>query len=328
MMDRLGFIWIFALGILAVPLKARGQPPSGKPARIGYLSLRSGPSYLDEAFQQGLRELGYVEGQNLSIEYRWADWKPERASALAIELVRLKVDVIVSTGGSIPATAAKKATGTIPVVFTVGDPVGAGLVTRLDRPGGNATGINILTLELNAKRLDLLKTAVPGVSRVAVLANPTAPTTGLMLKELERVARALQVKLQILEVRDRQELDDAFAAMVRERAEALLVASDPMFFAHSERIVDLAAKNRLPGIFEWREFAEAGGLLSYGTNLADMYRRLATYVDKILKGAKPGDLPIEQPTKFELVVNLKTAKALGVTIPKFVLDRADHVIAP
>ena len=317
---------LLALGLLAAPLVAEAQQPSTKTARIGYVSLRSGPEHLDEAFRQGLRELGYVEGQNISVEYRWADWKPDRIPALAEELVRLKVDVIVAVAGP-TVRAVGKAVKTIPVVFlTGGDPVGTGLVASLDRPGGNLTGVSLLTSELNAKRLELLKQAVPGVSRVAVLVNPTLPTAGALLKELEGAARALKVKLQVLEARDPQAIDDAFAAMKRERAGALLVGNDPMFFAQRERIVDLAAKHRLPGIFEWREFAEAGGLLSYGTSVADMYRRLASYVDKILKGAKPADLPVEQPTRFELVINAKTAKALGLTIPPSFVLRADHVI--
>ena len=319
-------LFTFTLGILTVPFAAKAQQPPGKTARIGYLSFRSGPSHLDEAFRQGLRELGHVEGHNIAIEYRWADFKPDRASALAAELVRLKVDVIVSTGGPVPATAAKRATRTIPIVFTMSDPVGLGLVTSLGRPGGNLTGVNILTVELNAKRLELLKGAVPGASRVAVLANPANPGMAEALKELEGAARALRVKLHVLEARERQEIDAAFAAMARERAEALLVMNDPMFLAQRERIVDLAAKHRVPGIFFFREFAEAGGLLSYSANLTDMYRRLATYVDKILKGAKPGDLPIEQPMKFELVINGKTAKALGLTIPPLPLLQADQVI--
>ena len=308
-----------------MPLAAQAQQPTTKTALIGYLSFRSGPSFLDEAFRQGLRELGYVEGQNISIEYRWADWKPDRIPALAEEMVRLKVDVIVSTPGGPTALAVKKSVRTIPIVFTSGDPVGAGLVASLDRPGGNLTGVSILTTELNAKRLELLKQAIPGVTRVAVLVNPLLATKAT-LKDVEGAARALRVKLQVLEVRDPQELDDAFSAMKRERADALLVLSDPMFFAQRERIIGLAAKHRLPGMFEWREFAEAGGLLSYGTNVAEMYRRLATYVDKILKGAKPADLPVEQPTKFELVINLKTAKALGLKIPQSFFLRADHVI--
>jgi putative ABC transport system substrate-binding protein len=319
---------LLVLGLLAAPLIAEAQQPSTKTARIGYVSLRSGPEPHDEAFRQGLRELGYVEGQNISVEYRWADWKPDRIPALAEELVRLKVDVIVSAGGgTVTVLAVKKATKTIPVVFvTGGDPVSTGLVASLARPGGNLTGVSFLTSELNAKRLELLKAAVPGVSRVAVLANPVNPGTAGWLKELEGAARALKVKLQVLEARDPQAIDGAFAAMKRERAGALLVRNDPMFFAQRERIVSLAAKSRLPGIFEWREFAEAGGLLSYGTSVADMYRRLASYVDKILKGAKPADLPVEQPTRFELVINAKTAKALGLTIPPSFVLRADHVI--
>jgi putative ABC transport system substrate-binding protein len=240
--------------------------------------------------------------------------------------VRLKVDIIVATGGGPSALAAKKATGTIPTVFTAGDPVAAGLATRLDRPGGNLTGINVLTVELNAKRLDLLKEAVPAVSRVAVLVNPGNPTSRVTLKDLEGRARAVRLKLHLPAVRERQEIGRAFAAPARERAEVLLVVSDAMFFAQRERIVDLAAEHHLPGIFEWREFAEASGLLSYGTSIAEMDRRLAGYVDTILKGAKPADLPIQQPTKFELVINMKTAKALGLTIPPSVLARADEII--
>jgi putative ABC transport system substrate-binding protein len=324
--DRRAFVSTITLGLLAAPLAAQAQPMPGKTARIGYLSFRSGPSSLEEAFRQGLRELGYFEGQNIAIEYRWADFKPDRASTLAAELVRLNVNVIVSTGGPIPATAAKRATKTIPVVFTAGDPVGAGLVARLDRPGGNLTGVSLLVDELNRKRLELLKEAVPSVSRVAVLANLANPATAGVLKDLEGAARVLRVKLQVLNVRERQEIDAAFTAIARERAQALLTVSDPLFQAQRERIVDLAAKHRLPAIYDFPQFTEAGGLLSYGTNNADMYRRLATYVDKILKGAKPGDLPIEQPTKFELIINLKTAKALGLTIPQPILFRADRLI--
>jgi len=324
--STVGVLVMLTLGMLAAPLAAEAQQPAGKPARIGYLSFRSGPSHLDEAFRQGLRELGYLEGQNIVIEYRWADFKPDRAPTLAVELVRLKVDVIVSTGGPIPATAAKRATETIPIVFTVSDPVGVGLVTSLNRPGGNLTGVDFLTVQMNTKRLELLKGAVPGVSRVAVLANPGNPTAAAQLKELEGAARALRVKLHVREAREPQEIDDAFTALARERPEALLVMNDPMFFAQRERIVDLGARHRLPGIFQVREFAESGGLLSYGSNIADMYRRLATYVDKILKGAKPADLPVEQAMKFELVINLKTAQALGLTIPPSLLFQADEVI--
>ena len=321
MEGRRALVFTLACGLVWMPRAAEAQPPSGKTARIGYLGFHSGPSLSDEAFRQGLRELGYVEGKNIVIEYRWADFKPERASALAAELVRLNVDVLVSVTGPVPALAAKSATTTIPIVFEAGEPVGAGLVTRLDRPGGNLTGVDNFMGELNVKRLDLLKEAVPGISRVGVLANPANPGTARRLKEVEGAARALRVKLHVLEARERQEIDAAFAAMAKERAEALLVLTDPMFSAQRERIVDLAAKRRLPGIFYSREFAEAGGLLSYSPNLAAMRRRLATYVDKILKGAKPGDLPVEQPTKFEMVINLKTAKALGLTVPRSILLR-------
>jgi putative ABC transport system substrate-binding protein len=314
------------LGMRAVPLAAQPQPSPGKTARIGYVALRAGPSFLEEAFRQGLHDLGYVEGQNIAIEYRWAAWQLDRVAVLTAELMHLNVDVIVSTGGTATALAVKQAAKTTPVVFAAGDPLGTGLVVRLDRPGGNVTGISLLTTELNAKRLELLKRAVPGVLHVAVLANPANPTTGAVLQELEGAAQALRMTLHVLEARAPQEIDEALVAMARERAEALLVVSDPMFFAQRDRIVALAAQHRLPGIFEWREFAEAGGLLSYGVNIADMYRRLASYVDKILKGATPGDLPVEQLTKFELVINLKTAQALGLTIPPTFLFLADEVI--
>jgi putative tryptophan/tyrosine transport system substrate-binding protein len=321
-----GVIVTLTLGLLAAPLAVQAQPPPGKTARIGYVTFRSGPSFLEEAFRQGLRDLGYVEGHNIAIEYRWANGQLDRVSALAAELVRLNVEVIVSTGGGATALAVQKAVTTMPVVFTAGDPLGIGLVARLDRPGGNVTGVSLLTGELDAKRLELLKAAVPGVSGVAVLANPANPTTGAAVKALEGAAQALRVTLHVWEARAPQEIEAAFAAMGKVRVEALLVVADPMLFAERERLVALAAQHGLPGIFEWREFVEAGGLLSYGTNIADMYRRLASYVDKILKGAKPGDLPVEQPTTFELVINLKTAQALGLTIPPTFLFQADEVI--
>jgi putative ABC transport system substrate-binding protein len=326
---RIGATAIFILGltlsVFAAALPANGQQPVKVP-RIGYLSPRPGPSPLDEAFRQGLRELGYAESQNIAIEYRWANWGSDRLAAFAAELVRLKVEVIVSTGGNPAALAAKDATRMIPIAFITADPVGLGLVPSLSRPGGNLTGINIMTAELNPKRLDLLKEAVPGVSRVGVLANPGSHAYRTARRDLEEAARSLSVGLHFREVRGPNELDNAFSAMARERVGALLVVNDAMLFSQRGRIVDLAAKARLPGIYEWREFAEAGGLMSYGANISDMYRRLAAYVDKILKGAKPGDLPIEQPTKFELVINLKTAKALALTIPQSVLIRADEVI--
>jgi len=314
-----------ALGDLAAPLAADAQQPAKVP-RIGYLSPRPGPSPVDEAFRQGLRELGYAEGQTIAIEYRWANWGSDRLAAFAAELVRLKVEVIVSTGGNLAALAAKDATRMIPIVFTTADPVGLGLVPSLSRPGGNLTGINNMTAELNAKRLDLLKEAVPRASRVGVLANPGSHAYRTARRDLEAAARSLGVGLHFREVRGPNELDTAFAAMAKERVDTLLVVNDAMLSDQRDRIVDLAAKARLPGIYEWREFAEAGGLMSYGANSSEMYRGLAAYVVKILKGAKPADLPIEQPRKFELVVNLKTAKALRLTIPQAVLVRADEVI--
>jgi putative ABC transport system substrate-binding protein len=325
-MNRRVFLSAVTGGLLAAPLAAEAQPPPGKTARIGYLGFHSGLTPFDEGFREGLRELGYVEGKNLVIEYRWADLKPDRASALASELVGLSVDVIVSVTGPVTALAAKRATTTIPIVFETGDPVGLGLVTRLERPGGNLTGVENFMGELNAKRLELLKEALPGVSRVGVLANPAGPATARRLREVDRAAQVLRVKLQVLEAREVQEIDAAFAVMARKRAEALLVLTDPMFSAQRDRIVAFAAKHGLPGVFFTRDFVEAGGLLSYSPNLAATRRRLATYVDKILKGAKPGDLPVEQPTKFELVINLKTARALGLTIPPSLLLRADQVI--
>jgi putative ABC transport system substrate-binding protein len=247
-------------------------------------------------------------------------------AVLAADLVRLKVDVIVSTGGGATAFAAKHATRAIPIAFIAADPVGIGLVKSVSRPEGNLTGVNNSTSELNAKRLELLREALPGASHVGVLANPGPPAYRTTRKDLETAARALGVRLQIRDVRGPGDLDEAVVALAKNRVEALLVASDPMLFAERGRIVNLAGKVRLPAMYEWREFVEAGGLMSYGTDLSDVYRRVATYVDKILKGARPGDLPIEQPTKFELVVNLKTAKSLGLTIPQSVLVRVDEVI--
>ncbi len=326
-MNRRTFLCGFTLGTLAAPLAGEAQPPPTKTARIGYLSPRSGPSIQDEAFRQGMRELGYVEGQNISVEYRFGDWRSDRISVFAAELVRLKVDVIVASGGATWALTAKRATTTIPIVFIAGDPVGTGLVASLDRPGGNLTGVALLTDALNVKRLQFLTEAAPGVSRIAVLANPANATMGRVLKDLEAVAQTLRVTLQVLEARGPREIDDAFAAMTKKRAGALLVLNDPMLFAQRGRIVDLAMKSRVPAAYEWREFVEAGGFLSYGASITDLHRRLAAvYVDKILKGAKPSDLPVEQPTKFELVINLKTAKALGLTIPQTLLLRADQVI--
>jgi putative ABC transport system substrate-binding protein len=322
-MDRRAFV-TGAFALLAAPLVAEAQLV-GKIARIGYLSQRAKPSAVDEGFRRGLRELGYVEGTNIAVEYRWAGFSPDRLLALASDLVRLKVDLIVAAGGP-AALAAKKVAPTTPIVFAQGDPVGTGLVSSLARPGGNATGVSLFTYGLTAKRLALLKEALPGVGRVAVLSNPADPFNAQQMKDTKDAAATLRLELHVLEVRDPLGFDQAFAVLTRDRAEALLVSADPMFFNQRERVVSLATRVRVPAIYEFREFVALGGLMSYGASIGTMYRRLASYVDKILKGAKPADLPVEQPTTFELVVNLKTAKALGLTIPPSVLARADEVI--
>ena len=328
MIDRRAFL-AGAIAFSAAPLAAEAQQ-AAKIARIGYLTGNLATSlHLQEAFRQGLRDLGYVEGRNVVIEYRSAEGKYERLPALAADLVALKVDVIVVT--STPAAlAAKQATRTIPIVLAwAADPVGSGLVTSLARPGGNITGLSFLVPELVGKRLELLKQAVPGVTRVAALWHPgDAPerTEKDMLKEADVAARALGVRLQVVEARGPEDFDRAFSDMTRARADAVTVQSTNIFFIERRRLVDLAAKNRLPAMYLTREFVDAGGLMAYGPNVADLFRRAATYVDKILKGTKPGDLPVEQPTKFELVINLKTAKALGLTIPQSLLGRADQIV--
>jgi putative ABC transport system substrate-binding protein len=329
-MQRRTFMALVSGGLLAAPLAAQAQP-AGKVPRVGYLSVlsRSGPQvqrYLD-AFLQELRELGYVEGQSIVIEYRWAEGKVERLPELAAELVRLKVDVLVASGGVPVAQAAQQATKAIPIIMTgPADPVSAGLVASLPRPGGNITGLAIISHELVGKELELLRELVPKVSRVAVLWNPANPGNTLQLRAAEASARALGVRLQPLEARGPGEIDRALAAMTRERAGALLVLLDSMLLAQRERIADLAAKNRLPAVYGLRLHVDAGGLMAYAANQLDVSRRVASYVDRILKGAKPADLPVEQPTKFELVINLKAAKALGLTIPQSLLLRADEVI--
>jgi putative ABC transport system substrate-binding protein len=326
---RREFIGTVAGGLLAAPFAAEAQQ-AAKVARIGYLAgnLAAFP-HLPEAFRQGLRDLGYVEGRNVVIEYRDAEGKYDRLPALAAELVALKVDVILA-GGTPQALAAKQATGTIPIVFAgVSDPVTSGLVASLARPGGNVTGLATLVPELVGKCLEQLKQAVPGVSRVAVLWHPGVTgerTAKDVLKRAEVAARALGVRPLFVEARGPEDFDRAFSDMTRARAGALTALPSVMFILERRRLVDLAAKNRLPAVYPWRDFVDAGGLMSYGPNIADLFRRAATYVDKILKGAKPADLPVEQPTKFELVINLKTAKALGLTIPQSLLQRADEVI--
>jgi putative ABC transport system substrate-binding protein len=315
--------------LLIGSLVAEAQPPAKVP-RVGYLSATSRADVRSqrslEAFRQGLRDLGYVESQSIMIEYRWADWKYERLPDLAAELVRLPVDVIVT--GIVPAIlAAKNATSTIPIVMTVVvDPVATGLVASIARPGRNITGSSMMAPELVAKQLELLREVVPQVSRVAILWNPANPGNVPQLRQAEVAARALGLRIQPLEVRDPTAIDRAFMLMTRERAGAFLVLVDSMLIGQRERIADLAAKSRLPAVYGWGEHAEAGGLMAYSANRFDSYRRAAVYVAKILKGAKPGDLPIEQATQFELIINLKTAKALGLTIPSSLMVRADQVI--
>ena len=319
--------WVIAslaLSLLAVPLAADAQRP--EVPRIGVLASFAPADPRVEALKQGLRNLGRLEGQNVELEYRYANNKVERLPQLAAELVRLKVDLIV-TGGEAGIRAARDATGTIPIVMAnSSDPVGTGLIASLARPGGNITGLSLLNPDLGGKRLALLKETVPKVSRVAVLWNPTNAAKPLELKSTQVAAEALGVRVTSVEVREPTDFAPAFAAIGKARSNALITFADPLTLAHRRQIGEFALKNRLPTIAELREFAEAGGLVTYGANLLDLYRRAATYVDKILKGAKPADLPVEQPTKFELVINLKTAKALGLTISQSVLIRADEVI--
>jgi putative ABC transport system substrate-binding protein len=326
-MDRRTFLGALASGLLAAPLSAEAQQ-AAKVARIGYLTAdRAGIPY--QSFLQGLRDHGYVEGRNVVIEYRSAEGKIERLPALAAELVGLKVDVIVAAV-TVAALAAQQATRTVPIVFgAVSDPVATGLVASFARPGGNVTGLSFFAPELVGKSMELLKQAAPGVNRVAVLwqsAGFSEHQGKALRKAAEGAARVLGVRLQVVEARGPDDFDRAFAEIARARADALMVPTSATFTQARGRLVDLAAKGRLPAVYPSREFVDAGGLLAYGPNVSDLFRRAATYVDKILKGAKPGDLPIEQPTKFELVINLKTAKALGLTIPPSLLQRADEVI--
>ena len=319
------------LGLLAfavAPLAAEAQQ-AGKGYRIGYLSTptRESVEHGLAAFLRTLRGLGWIEGQNLIIEYRWAEGNVERLPALAAELVRGKVDVIVAPAGS-AALAAKNATSTIPIVMIfASDPVETGLVASLRRPGGNITGTTFTPgPEIFGKQLQILKEAVPNASRVAILSNPADPSFALQVRQVEATARSLGIRLQHVEARGREEFDSAFAAMARDRADALLVTGTSTFLAHRTRLAELAVKGRLPTMHSFRESVEAGGLMAYAVNMADFVGRSAVYVDKILKGAKPADLPIEQPTKFELIINLKAAKALGITVPQALVLRADEVI--
>ncbi len=324
-MRLVGLPLILTLSLILAPLAAEAQRPS-EVRRIGYLQAGvSGlPSSFYEILREGLRDLGYVEGRNIIIEYRSGEDRL-RVAELAAELVRLNVEVIVTPGAA--TSAAKRATETVPIVFSYsGDPMEAGFVKSLARPGGNMTGITWLAFELVGKRLELLKEAAPRASRVAILSNPAHPGEQRELRETERTARAVGSMVQYHQVRTTADFHAAFDAIVRDKADALLVFPEGVTMTHRQQLAEFATKQRLPSVFGWREYAEAGGLMSYGPNRVETAKRLAVYVDKILKGRKPADLPVEQPTKFELVINMKTAKALGLTIPQTLLLRAAQII--
>jgi putative ABC transport system substrate-binding protein len=326
-MDRRRFISAVTVSLLAAPLAAQAQQV-GKVYRVGFLgnSTAALEANLVGPFREGLRDLGYVEGQNIAIEYRWAEGHYERFPALIAELIALKVDVIV-TAGTPASLAVRKATTSVPLVMVaVGDPIGVGLVASLARPGGNSTGLTSIAPELEGKRLELLREVVPRLSHIAVLWNPDNPFHAGSLKEARAAAQVLGIKMQPLGVRVSEDFPAAFAAILKERPGALLVLADRLFLHNRARIVDFEAKHRLPGVYAYRELVEAGGLMSFGPSYAGMHRRAAYFVDRILKGAKPADLPVEQPAKFELVINLKAAKALGLTIAPSVLQRADQII--
>jgi putative ABC transport system substrate-binding protein len=311
---------------LSVPVEAQQQLK--KLHRIGILLVGSSSFYSAwiDVFRQGLKELGYIEGKNIAIEYRYAEGKADRLPALAAELVGLKVEVVF-TSSTPSVLAVKKATSTIPIVFvSISDPVASGLVTSLARPGGNITGLSIVAVELSGKRLELLKEAVPSVTRVAFIWNSANPAQAPQWREAQAAAQALGLQLQSLEVRSANDFDSAFEAALRERAQALVTTPAALLGAHLKRIVEFAAKNRLPTMYGNPQFVDAGGLMSYAPDYTVQYRRAAIYVDKILKGSKPADLPVEQPTKFEFVINLKAAKQIGLTIPPNVLARADRVV--
>ena len=311
----------------AWPLAARAQQPP-MPV-IGFLNPTSPDPNVDllRAFRQGLKETGYVEGENVAIEYRWAENQIDRMPALAAELVRKQVAVIATTGATVAASAAKAVTTTIPIVFLTGaDPVESGLVASLARPGGNLTGINLLTIDLTAKRLELLRELVPAATRVAVLANPAGPAPEAMLRDVETAARAMGLQVQVLNAGTSQEINAAFASFVRERLDALFVGPDPFFVSRRVQLVHLASRHAVPAAYTQRDYAVAGGLMSYGSNLMDAFRQVGVYTGRILKGAKPADLPVVQPSKFELVINHQTARMLGLTVPDKLLATADAVI--
>ena len=326
-MKRREFISLLGGAAAAWSLEARAQQ-AGKRYMVGILSAggSSVQAALNAAFSDGLREWGWVEGKNVVFEPRFAENRLERLPELATDLVRLKVDVIAAAGTLAPL-AAKQATSTIPIVMTAaGDPLGSGLVASLARPGGNVTGMSLMAPDLGGKRLELLKEVVPRLARVAVLWNAANPYSALVFKETQAAGRTLGIEIQSLEVRAPDDFDGAFEAARRERPDALITVEDPLTFSHRQRVADFTAEQRLPSLHGLREFAAAGGLLSYGANLVDLFRRAAGYVDKILRGVKPADLPVQQPTKFELVINLKTAKTLGLTVPLTLQASADEVI--
>jgi ABC-type uncharacterized transport system substrate-binding protein len=319
----MSFFVLLPLVILATPLAATAQPARKVP-RIGFLSDTPGP-YV-EAFRQGLRERGYIEGETIAIAYRWSEGRHERLPDLVAELVQLGVEVLVPVGTQ-PSRAAKQATSTIPIVMAqVGDPVGSGLVTSLAKPGGNMTGVSVIGPDIGVNQLELLKQAVPRASRVAVLWNPTNHASGAVWRELQRAAPGLGVILHAVAVQEPEEFESAFAAIRAAQVDALHVIQDHLLFSHRTRIVDFAAQTRLPAIYMYREWADAGGLITYGASLREVHRRVAELVEKILKGAKPADLPVEQVMRLNLVINLKTAQTLGLTLPPTLLFQADEVI--
>ena len=328
LLERRKFTAMVAVGILTGPLASEAQQ-AGRARRIGYISNAPSSPLTEswwEAFGAGLREHGWVEHQNIVIERRYAELRKEAALAVAEELVRLGVEVIV-VASTLTALAAKQATTTVPIVVTVpSDPVATGLVTSLARPGGNVTGLSFIGTELAGKQVDLLKEAIPGLTRVAVLSNPTNASNPLRTQEIAEVARALKLQVDVVDARTHGEIQEAFATMAKRRPGAAIVLADPLFVREMGNLVRLAAEQRLPVMYGLREAVEAGGLMAYGASFTDLFRRAATYVDKILKGARPGDLPIEQATKFELVIYLRTAKALRLSIPQSLLLRADQVL--